>query len=516
MTPLGPTLLALLAGPAWALERDVDTQLVHPVLSTHGAWAVDSPLSGPEGGFEGGVAYGFELLPLRAYVDGEPVSPAVAFRNSLFLSAGVALPYRSTLSLSMAGVQQHSRASEDLAPEHALALSDLAVRGKLGLIEGARFALGPELELWLPTGSADSWVAERGFRAEPAALAQLQLGPARLMGSLGLILRPEPALGVDLDLGQELSAGLAVDWALRSRFGLLAELSSHHGLDGFLQPGGENPAVLMAGGRGCLPHRACIDLAVGSSLSHGYGASALRVLLAVTPRPRPPAPAPEPVVVLVPPAPREAAVRLEPPPHEELSWAPGLLAQVYRGRILIRDPILFEQGTARILPESLPTLAAVAELVNRYPEIAHLVVEGHASEEGGTAFNYDLSVDRARAVFEVLVGASVRPERVSYRGLGELYPPDDPARAAEPQARRRVEFIIASLGPLNVGDDRDLLLPWSGEALPAPTLGRARLGSDAHPLLDETPAEAPREERVDPAYFLDEPEPVPDDPEEAP
>lgn len=505
MMMLGPTLLVLLACPAWALERDVDTQLVPPVLTHQGAWAVDSPDSGPQGSFQGGAAWGFEALPLRAYVDGEPVAPAVGYRNSLFLGAGVALPYRSALSVRIAGVQQYSRADPGLAPAHAIAVSDLALRGKLGLLEGPRFSLGPELELWLPTGSSDSWVAEPGFRAEPAALAQLRLGPARLMGSLGLVLRPEAARGVDLDLGQELSAGLALDWALRPRFSLLAELSSRHGLDSFLQAGGENPAVVMAGGRGCLPHRACFDLAVGSSLSHGYGASALRVLLAVTPRPGPPEPEPELQVVLVPPAPLEAAVRLEPPPRDELTWAPGLLAQVYRGRILIREPILFEQGTAVILPESLPTLAAVAALVNRYPEIAHLVVEGHASEEGGTAFNYDLSVDRARAVFEVLVGSSVRPERVSYRGLGELYPPDDPDLVQGPEARRRVDFIIASLGPLNVGDGSDLLVPWSGEALPAPTLGHARLGSDAHPLLDETPVEQPEEEQVAPGYFLDEP-----------
>jgi outer membrane protein OmpA-like peptidoglycan-associated protein len=512
MVLLGPTLLALLSGPVAAQERDVDTQLVPPVLSTRGAWAVDSPDTGPAGSFQGGAAWGFELLPLRAYVDGQPVAPAVGYRNSLFLGAGVALPYRSALSLRIAGVQQHSRASEGLAPARAIAVSDLALRGKLGLLDGPRFSLGPEIELWLPTGTGESWVGERGFRAEPAALAELRLGPTRLMGSLGLVLRPEVAEGIDLDLGQQLSAGLALDWALRPRFSLLAELSSRHGLDSFLQAGGENPAVIMAGGRGCLPHRACFDLAVGSSLSHGYGASALRVMLAYTPRPGPPAPEPEPEVVLVAPAPLEATVRLEPPPREQLTWAPGVLAQVYRGRILIRDPILFEQGTAVILPESLPTLAAVSALVNRYPEIAHLVVEGHASEEGGTAFNYDLSVDRARAVFEVLVGSSVRPERVSYRGLGELYPPDDLERDQAPAARRRVDFIIASLGPLNVGDDRDLLLPWSGEALPAPTLGRARLGSDAHPLLEQTPVELPQEEQVDPSFFLDEPADEEDEP----
>ncbi len=504
MTIVVALLSALLAGSAWALERDVDTQLAPPALSSHGAWAVDSPLPGTEGGFEGGVAYGFELLPLRAYVDGEPVAAAIQARNTLFLEAGVALPRRGALSLRIAGVQQESRASDGLAPERAVAFSDLAVRGKLGVLERERWSLGPELELWLPTGTQDSWVAEPGLRVEPALLAQLAWGRLRLLSSLGLILRPDAALGVDLHVGQQLSAGLAAEVTLRPRFALLAELDSRHGLDSFLRAGGENPAVVMAGGRRCLPERACLGLVLGSSLSHGYGSSALRVMLTVTPAPRSPEPPPGLALVELPPASLQADVRLEPPPRDALSWSPGVLAQVYRGRILIREPILFEQGSAVILPQSLPTLQAVAALVNQYAEIEHLVVEGHASEEGGLLFNYDLSVARARAVFEVLVGTSVRPERVSYRGMGELYPSAEsaPGLAAE----RRVQFLIASLGPMAGSRSSPVILPWSGEALPPPVMGRARLGSDAHPLLEETPAELPRETAVDPAYFLDNPD----------
>jgi outer membrane protein OmpA-like peptidoglycan-associated protein len=225
----------------------------------------------------------------------------------------------------------------------------------------------------------------------------------------------------------------------------------------------------------------------------GYGASALRVLVGVSPAP--PAPArPEPLrVVEVPVEPALQAVVSPAPIHaveERRAW-------VDHGRIVVGEPILFEQGTARILPVSLPVLAAVGEVLNAYPQIEHLVVEGHASEEGGTLYNFDLSLARARTVYEALVEADVRPERLSYRGMGEVYPGD----AADLPGERRVEFLIAGLGPMVADDGHPLLVPWTGAPLPSPVLGQARLGSDAHPILEVVHTAPAPEETTDPGFF---------------
>jgi outer membrane protein OmpA-like peptidoglycan-associated protein len=131
-------------------------------------------------------------------------------------------------------------------------------------------------------------------------------------------------------------------------------------------------------------------------------------------------------------------------------WVVGQLARVEANQIVIRDPIQFEKGTARILPESRPILQQVAGLLQDHPRIVHLVIEGHASEEGDHNFNYDLSIERARSIWEQLVRAEVHPDRLSYRGMGEVVPVTVGADESALAVNRRVEFrITAQQHPLD-------------------------------------------------------------------
>ena len=41
---------------------------------------------------------------------------------------------------------------------------------------------------------------------------------------------------------------------------------------------------------------------------------------------------------------------------------------------------------------SIPTLQFVAKLMNQNARLGHVVIEGHASEEGTFVYNYDLSM----------------------------------------------------------------------------------------------------------------------------
>ena len=111
-------------------------------------------------------------------------------------------------------------------------------------------------------------------------------------------------------------------------------------------------------------------------------------------------------------------------------------------RIVIRDPIQFELGTAVILTESLPTLQAVADILVEHAEIGHLIIEGHASEEGTFEFNYDLSNLRARSMFKALIRAGVHPKRMSFRGMGEVEPVKLGSEEDELSVNRRVEFHV--------------------------------------------------------------------------
>ena len=193
---------------------------------------------------------------------------------------------------------------------------------------------------------------------------------------------------------------------------------------------------------------------------------------------RRPEPELEPTVVVEPPPPVQPAT---PASQPVLPVAAPAKAWVEHGRIVLDAPIAFEPGSAILLPASLPLLSEVAAVVHDYPQIELMVVQGHADELGSLGADYELSLRRARVVFEGLVERAVRPERVSYRGMGSTQP-------QAPCGPRGVELIITRVRPLQAGrapvEERDILLPWSGEALAAGVPGDKLLGVDGHPILE--------------------------------
>jgi hypothetical protein len=166
---------------------------------------------------------------------------------------------------------------------------------------------------------------------------------------------------------------------------------------------------------------------------------------------------------------------------------PGELAKIQKSQIVIKDPIQFELDTATILPESYPTLQYVADLLNQNSQIAHLLIEGHASEEGSYEYNYNLSMTRANAIWERLVRMGVHPSRMSTRSMGEVVPVEMGSEEKELAANRRVEFhIIRTLDPLEVPPEyaNTIQLPWSGETqeVNTPTETQSTMGTEPKPV----------------------------------
>jgi hypothetical protein len=157
-------------------------------------------------------------------------------------------------------------------------------------------------------------------------------------------------------------------------------------------------------------------------------------------------------------------------------WEEGELARITANldRIVIRDMLQFEVGNTTLLDTSRPTLKAVAEILNDNASIGHLVVEGHASEDGDFTDNYALSLGRAEVIFREVLRAGVHPDRVSFRAMGEVEPlhlVSDDLSADENERllarNRRVEFHIV-YNYLDVMDiperrNRGHREPWSGQ-----------------------------------------------------
>jgi len=495
-TGLPLILLALLApSAAPALDRSVDTQLVQPVLLPHSLLGVDSARIPERRAVVGGAAWQLEHMPLQYYENGQSVGAAILARNTLHLAGAMPLSSNTLVGARLSAVLMDPGDQPQVAPEHRLAAGDLDLFTKLAVYQGPSLAVGPRFDLWVPTGTDDSWVSEKAVRYSPALLADASLGPMRLMGQLGMLIRRRTDTDQDFVLGSELTMGLGALVRAGEHWAGLAEISSRHGVENFMRAGAENPVEIKAGGRWLSPGRLGVDVALGSAMDHGYGAADLRLLVAVTrlvPEKRPP---PPPQVVDIPP-PSSPVIELESVPEQVVvEWDDGELAQVHHGQIVIRDPLQFELATAVLLPESEPILEAVVDVLTAYPQIELLIIEGHASEEGTDRYNYELSNDRAMVVYERLVGGGVRPERLGFRGRGETAPVATGGDEVSLALNRRVEFhIIKVRDYLDVGpqyDTRFITLPWSGESILEPPPGDALLSAEAHPILLEEYVDQP-------------------------
>jgi outer membrane protein OmpA-like peptidoglycan-associated protein len=83
--------------------------------------------------------------------------------------------------------------------------------------------------------------------------------------------------------------------------------------------------------------------------------------------------------------------------------------------------LLFPVDSARPTPESLSTLAEVADVLVKYPKTA-VVVQGHTDATGPAAYNLDLSERRALTVKDLLMDRGVAETRLAAIGHGEEFP----------------------------------------------------------------------------------------------
>jgi len=166
-------------------------------------------------------------------------------------------------------------------------------------------------------------------------------------------------------------------------------------------------------------------------------------------------------------------------PWPEKPWAENQLARISLRRIEIREPIQFFYDTYEVRPSSRSTLGAVARILRDKPQITHVVIEGHASEEGSHRYNYELSIQRAQAILRALVEAGVHPDRLSCRGLGEVSPQALGSDEASLSHNRRVVFsIVKQLDPLEpIPEQAPRVIPWA-PVVPAPPAAEDDVSED--------------------------------------
>jgi outer membrane protein OmpA-like peptidoglycan-associated protein len=136
--------------------------------------------------------------------------------------------------------------------------------------------------------------------------------------------------------------------------------------------------------------------------------------------------------------------------------------------------INFETNKADLLPESLPTLDIVGQVLGKWPEL-RIEVGGHTDARGSDQHNQRLSEARANSVLTYLTTKfpSLKPEQFTVKGYGESKPLVPNTGALNWAKNRRVEFVVLNKDVLRREVERRRLLKRDEGGAPRDTSSSA-------------------------------------------
>ncbi len=131
--------------------------------------------------------------------------------------------------------------------------------------------------------------------------------------------------------------------------------------------------------------------------------------------------------------------------QEELAQAQAQVKETARGIVLTLGDVLFEFDKAALLPGARHNLEPLAEFLREHAK-RQLIIEGHTDNVGSSEYNEKLSLRRAQAVREYLIGHGIDRNRMTTAGYGERYPVASNNSEAGRQQNRRVNVVILKEG----------------------------------------------------------------------
>ena len=117
------------------------------------------------------------------------------------------------------------------------------------------------------------------------------------------------------------------------------------------------------------------------------------------------------------------------------------LSKIEVGQSVKLNSVLFEKGTAELIPASFPELDRLIDFLHENPT---LVIElgGHTSNEGNQDLNLKLSEDRVKSVKSYLVSKGMTANRIEIKAYGSTKPLVKNDTEENRKLNRRVEFTI--------------------------------------------------------------------------
>jgi OOP family OmpA-OmpF porin len=134
-------------------------------------------------------------------------------------------------------------------------------------------------------------------------------------------------------------------------------------------------------------------------------------------------------------------------------------------KILADNSIVFAPSSAVISDPSMPTIAAIADVLTQCRD-ARIEIGGHTDSQGREEMNRALSQGRADAVLDALLSRNLLLGELSAKGYGESEPIADNSTEEGRAANRRIEFKLIRNAP-----------EPSPEPSPEPAPGAAPVGA---------------------------------------
>lgn len=110
-------------------------------------------------------------------------------------------------------------------------------------------------------------------------------------------------------------------------------------------------------------------------------------------------------------------------------------------KLTMSSEVSFDTNSAALKSTFYSSLNKIAEIMVRYPQTQILVV-GHTDSVGSEQYNKDLSLRRANAVADYLIGNGVSRSRLGTEGHGELEPIASNDTVDGRARNRRVEIFV--------------------------------------------------------------------------
>ncbi len=468
-----------------------DIEMVRPALGDDGVYGVEGTGVPGKWGWRVGLSGGYENQPVLVLTEGEITSRPVTDRIGGW--AGFSLGFGRRVAVQAVVPLAWQTGNDDTLSANGAGLGDPRIGARWGLLDTSLVNATLRADLYVPIGKQDAWMGESSARASFGASGSLEGGFGAILLDVGLLARPleTPRPGLDWGPTAEFGAGVRVD--VHPKVSVGASWIGRAVLAGLEEQDGELASEVLASARWKAADTVGLTAGGGFGTQAGVGVPTFRGFVGAVFSEPPKKPKVEkPVAEVKPPPTREKLLEEEIPGLDVPPPPPPPMVKVEGDEITFREEIGFTVGSADLLPESRVVLAAVADLLASDGRIAHVAIEGHTSKEGDLAFNWDLSDRRARAVWEALVVEGVSPQRMSWRGLGEVMPRAGTGSNDVVAEDRRVVLRIArrlakdEALPVNAATTP---LPWNGEAVALDVVS-----------IPAAPV-APKTEFVDPSFF---------------